>query len=545
MTQPAYRAALAGLMSFKHGVSYSSNTVFTREQLLDITADDVVAFFNQRAYGSPTPSKMDKPTHLRSNTLEYWKKDISYFMPTKNHQWNEITNQGNPTQSQAVNDMIKCVKRFEGRKQGKASQAGRPLTMAEIKAVLMELRSSDDLEMKYGITALLCFQFHAIGRVDDCCKFYRSNLAAHDQYPGKALRFRLVWSKNVTDECDAPWQHMFGCMDWVFCTILHVGLWLEVYHTTTPNAADGPFVFCFTDDNAADHEKIANKSKNRLYHILAPILKEIGLEANNGPIGSHSIRKLAATLARLLGVSKDVKDTRGRWKGQKRVSDVYDDVQLDYVDARVAAVLSPGGVCHYEVVDRGLTNEFIMTVVTPHVKEVYGAPIAALFGKAIMWLAFLPYQDHMPQDMLTRITTAYADRATIEHGENPICRLVTITGDESNVFMEDVPLTDQGAIADDVQRQGNAVLAPKVGDGHDGNRQLLLTIGSQIQGLKRTCTEKTNALEIMRGTLRRHDRTVNRLARKIDNNPMNLLTRGRSTESAERPSIATANSPNR
>ena len=359
MAQRAYRAALAGLMSFKHGVAYSVNTEFTREQLLDITADDVVGFFNQRAYGKPNPAETDKPVHVRSNTLEYWKKGISYFMPTKNHQWNELTNMGNPTRSQAVNDMIKKVKRFEVRKQGKASSARRPLTTAEIKAALHELRNSDDIEIKYGIPALLCFQFHVIGRVDDCCKWYRSNLATHDQYPGKAARFRLAWSKNVTDERDAPWQHLFGAMDWVFCTLLHVGLWLEIFHTITPGASDGPFVFSFTDDTTSDHETIARKSKNRLYRILAPILKAIGLEANNGPVGSHSIRKLAATFARLMGISKDDKDTRGRWKGRKRVSDVYDDVQLDFVDARVAAVLSPGGVCHYEVVDPGVTGEWI------------------------------------------------------------------------------------------------------------------------------------------------------------------------------------------
>ena len=524
MMQPAYKAAFAGLMSFKHGHTYSSNTVFTREQLLDITADDVVAFMNQRAYGTPTPSETDKPTHIRSNTLEYWKKGISYFMPIKNHQWNEVTNTGNPTRSQSVNDMIKKVKRFEVRKQGKASQARRPLTTAEIKAVLQELRNSDSVEIKYGITALLCFQFHVIGRVDDCCKWYRSNLSSHDQYPGKAGRFRLAWSKNVTDERDAPWQHLFGCMDWVFCTILHVGLWLEIYHTIMPNAREGPFVFSFTSDTTSDHERIATKSKNRIYHILAPLLKEIGLEANNGPVGSHSIRKLAATFARLLGISKDDKDTRGRWKGRKRVSDVYDDVQLDYVDARVAAVLSPGGVCHYEVVDPGVTNDFIMQVVTPQIKEVFGVPLAILFGKAIMWLAFSPYQEHMPQDMRQRIESAYTERATIEHGENPIRRrLVTVTGDESNVFMEDVPAT----VEDGAEEQPNAtgMAPPRVGDGHDGNRQLLLTIVSQIQGLKRTCTEQTNALEIMRGTLRRHDRTVNRLAKKIDNNPINLLQR--------------------
>ena len=286
-----------------------------------------------------TPGPNDKPSHCRSSSLEYWKKAISFFMPNKNHQWNEMTNSGNPTRSQDVNDLIKRVKRFEIRKQGAEPQARRPLTIAEIKAAMHELRKSDNPESKYGVSALLCFQFHVIGRIDDCCKWYRTNLEAHDSYSGKAARFRLAWSKNVTDERDAPWQHLLGCMDWVFCTILHVGLWLEIFHTSFNGARDQPFVFSFTEDTTSDPEKISTKSKNNAYNLLKPIFAAIGLEANNGPVGSHSIRKLAATFARLMGISKDDRDTRGRWKGRKRVSDVYDDVQLDYVDARVAAVL--------------------------------------------------------------------------------------------------------------------------------------------------------------------------------------------------------------
>ena len=29
---------------------------------------------------------------------------------------------------------------------------------------------------------------------------------------------------------------MIGCMDWIFCTILNVGVWLEVFHSTTLDA---------------------------------------------------------------------------------------------------------------------------------------------------------------------------------------------------------------------------------------------------------------------------------------------------------------------
>ena len=56
-------------------------------------------------------------------------------------------------------------------------------------------------------------------------------------------------------------------------------------------------------------------------------------------LGSHSIRKYAATFAQRCGVTKDEKDIRGRWKGAGRVSNVYDDVDLPYLDAKVAEKL--------------------------------------------------------------------------------------------------------------------------------------------------------------------------------------------------------------
>ena len=76
-------------------------------------------------------------------------------------------------------------------------------------------------------------------------------------------------------------------------------------------ACNSPFVFLFTDDNISNDEKIvAPKSKSCPYSMLKPVLEMIGLEANNGPVGSHSIWKLAATFACLLGILKNNKDTR-------------------------------------------------------------------------------------------------------------------------------------------------------------------------------------------------------------------------------------------
>ena len=68
-----------------------------------------------------------------------------------------------------------------------------------------------------------------------------------------------------------------------------------------------------------------------------------GAAADN-MLGSHSIRKFAATHACCSGCSKDDKDIRGQWKSKTRVSDVYEDTELPFPDANVAEKLCIGGI---------------------------------------------------------------------------------------------------------------------------------------------------------------------------------------------------------
>ena len=61
-----------------------------------------------------------------------------------------------------------------------------------------------------------------------------------------------------------------------------------------------------------------------------------------GLLGSHNFRKLGSSHARKNGCHQEEKDLRGRWKRPKHVSDVYDDVELPFPDAKVAG---RGTVC--------------------------------------------------------------------------------------------------------------------------------------------------------------------------------------------------------
>ena len=122
-----YKNTLVAFISYRDYQQYDKGHVFTREELAAVTADEVLGWFNYKAFGMPTPTLDDRPTQCRSNSLKYWKKALSHFMPNKHHQWNDVTNSGNPTCSQFVNDIIQAVVRFEVRKQGAPSKARRAM----------------------------------------------------------------------------------------------------------------------------------------------------------------------------------------------------------------------------------------------------------------------------------------------------------------------------------------------------------------------------------------------------------------------------------
>jgi hypothetical protein len=157
-----------------------------------------------------------------------------------------------------VNALIKRVKKKEARKQGAESKTKRPMVGDEFIAmhdVLKKMGAASGRTtthasywQRYGISALVNFQFHMIARVDDSTQVVLEHIRVHDNFP-HALKTRLNWSKNVQDERDAPWQIVLGALNPVYCVLCSLGLWLEINIKMHPPAMDSPYVFCFTDDN--------------------------------------------------------------------------------------------------------------------------------------------------------------------------------------------------------------------------------------------------------------------------------------------------------
>ena len=117
--QFAYKSTLYQFMSFLDGTPYSptdDTLIFSADRLASITADDVVGYFNFKAYGTQYPAEDwdDRgPPLCCSNTLFYHKKAISYFMPHQNMQWDDLAHRGNPTKSTQVRDVIAKLKKYE------------------------------------------------------------------------------------------------------------------------------------------------------------------------------------------------------------------------------------------------------------------------------------------------------------------------------------------------------------------------------------------------------------------------------------------------
>ncbi|KAJ8528755.1 hypothetical protein ON010_g14574 [Phytophthora cinnamomi] len=111
-----YKPDLVKFKSYKDNVKYISDRVFTMEDLSCITPDDLCRWRNQQAYGGPVPIEEMRSVHRRSSTFEFLE---------------EVTERGNPTRSDAVNKLIKKVKKFEIRRDGAETKVHRSVEFDE------------------------------------------------------------------------------------------------------------------------------------------------------------------------------------------------------------------------------------------------------------------------------------------------------------------------------------------------------------------------------------------------------------------------------
>ena len=124
--------------------------------------------------------------------------------------------------------------------------------------------------------------------------------------------------------------------------------------------------------------------------------------------------------------NKDKKDIRGRFKTKGRVSDVYDDVELPYPDAKVTEKLCGGGACFYlpnPWFDAAMMNTFILSHGIPNVRKRLPESACLVLGRALIWLIFSPVVDEYDATEMKERVSPYActvDTPTCgtKHGES-------------------------------------------------------------------------------------------------------------------------------
>lgn len=501
-------------MSYLDGVDYEDDTQFTLEQLGALTDTMVMRWFNFRTFGTPNPPiGHNMNPDVRSSTILYWKKAISFFMPNKLVAWNQLTNSGNPTRSIALNALVKYVKKKEVRNEGAPSKARRSLTMDEFLRVIEILKEEgQNVVWKYGIPAMMAFQLQMLARIDCTTQTERQNLKQHDRFDF-LLKTKLRWSKNVMEERDAPWQTVLASMNHRFCVYLQVSLWLEVYAETSPTAPLTPYLFAFSNDVSIPNGGYKAKAEVQSIYSGAIFSREEFVNSG-GPVGSHSTRKMGSSMCRNKGASKDEKDIRGRWKSSQRVSDAYDDIELPYPDAKVAALLCPGGPCKYVVREEAnVTNDWILQFVVPHLRTTVDDEVAKILGRALLWYAFTPEgQADIPENIFNRIRHAYVGVANdLEEGANPVKKVpLVVTGGEGEVYIDEIP-EEFG----DGNAGGNGAVGNGGGFIDRPIRGQLLAVHSQLLAIRRQLDEVRGHQREQDAQIRRQYQTLNANLRRL------------------------------
>jgi hypothetical protein len=201
-TLDRYKSILDSLMSFLHqnDEKYGKEKVYSQEELNCILPDDVVCWMKLSSVGTPDPKLDADPKLARSNTLQFYKKAILFFIPNCLNSWNTTRMEGNRTKSLEVNAFIKMVEKKEVRKQGAVSLARRALTEKEFRVLHQVFKTQSppskhlELTWKFGMPAFLNYQFHLIARIDDTTQVTIDNICVHNKF-SNCLKTKLNWSK--------------------------------------------------------------------------------------------------------------------------------------------------------------------------------------------------------------------------------------------------------------------------------------------------------------------------------------------------------------
>lgn len=352
-----YMPHLNEFCKYKFGEAHVVNTVPSLEQLLTITDQDLIDHFNMYTYGKLKPDDDDVATK-RANSLAFKKKAISFYMPRNRRPWDDIRQEGNPTRSAALNDMIKTVYQKECRGKGVKSKARRNFEFEEFREFInLNLKTANRRSQKFLVNALWRMQFQLIARSDDMLHLEVPNLSIHPEHEF-ALKCKMKWSKNIFREDKCPDQIILGSLDDRLCPLLGLAAHYAVYlfENDTPSRPEGVFV-----ERTASREFVPTHDTIRgvlISLVKDEVFKNWGGKELEGLLGTHSVRKAGMTYVIRRGEKEEHGESRGRWRGESnKVCKTYINLTQPYPDARIASQLcGPAGPCKYVLKESALSS---------------------------------------------------------------------------------------------------------------------------------------------------------------------------------------------
>lgn len=505
ITLRAYKGVLRNFFEYTHGKKYDSRHEFPQDDIDSVTHEQVLAWLNFRAYGTPDPvNDSNLKAILRVNTIKQYKKALSYFL------------QDDRAKSKDLNKSIRLAKLLQVRKNGKKPQARDPLDHPMFLHLIEVLKKEEKSSyvLTHGIPAMLCFQFAMIGRVDDVTQFQIVSLRDHEDFPTDALQAQFSWSKNVHDERQAPWQMLLGSVMTTYCVLVNMGIWIEGHHATTPGASASPYLFSFSGDHSVPAG--GRKAKDLVTNKLSKIFKEDKYYKGKGTFGSHSIRKYAVTYCRNTGVVKDDYEYRGRWRDSRRVTATYEHTSLPFIDAKGCFSLCQGGACNYAPSDC-IDQNFLCTQVAPHIRAALGPNVAKLLGSAVMWAVFA-IPEMVPLFLRERILGAYnALPNKLPEGENPIQRrqLHLIQNNNGSGKFE-LSHASPAQLRAQLQLQGRDLVS-------DSHYDYLMIITNQLTEVRQGQIEVMTRMDQLDGRLVQLQRSFTSSMNRLQRQPQRML----------------------
>jgi hypothetical protein len=279
------------------GIRYNPDHDFTDAGLTAVTPLYVCRYIRLKAFGAEFPSPDANPIATRHATIAFNKKAISFFMPNR-EKWSATRTEGNPTQSKESSKVLGSAK--AGCKINDMTSNGWK-GISEYANFLHEAGGNGKrttthpfLWKRYGISAMVKFQFHLIAQIDDSTQVIFEHIHVHEKF-AHALKARLNWSKNVQDKRDAPFQIVLESLDPMYCVLCSLALWLELNLKMYPSVMELPCLFCFCDDYRIPDK--GKKAKLMIQLFLTKMFKKIEFQGDEGNakqmlLGSHSISKI-------------------------------------------------------------------------------------------------------------------------------------------------------------------------------------------------------------------------------------------------------------